>query len=121
MHIIDVHVFSRMESRTLTEPKFDTPQGLVTFACSCSDYTNNIFDGGRVFSKSNAFSNDSSSIIDYSFASDGLVFCSTQVVILVTNASTSCLVLPACKHTRIRSEPSGTVGGTIGLTIKFFS
>jgi hypothetical protein len=57
----------------------------------------------------------------YNFASDDLVFCSTQVVILATNASTSCLVLPACKHTRIRSEPSGTVGGTMGLTTKFFS
>lgn len=57
----------------------------------------------------------------YNFANDDLVFCSTQAVILATSASTSSLVLPACKHTRIRSEPSGTVGGTIGLTTKFFS
>jgi len=57
----------------------------------------------------------------YNFANGDLVFCSTQAVILATSASTSSLVLPACKHTRIRSEPSGTVGGTIGLTTKFFS
>ena len=57
----------------------------------------------------------------YSFANGDLVLCSAQAVILATSASTSSLVLPACKHTRIRSEPSGTVGGTIGLTTKFFS
>jgi hypothetical protein len=71
--------------------------------------------------KPTTISDGYSSISYYSFASDDLVFCPTQAVILATKASTSSLVLPACKHTRIRSEPSGTVGGTIGLTTKFFS
>jgi hypothetical protein len=75
----------------------------------------------KMASELTACPDTSPSISGHNFASDDLVFCSTQVVIFATNASTSSLVLPACKHTRIRSEPSGTVGGTIGLTMKFFS
>jgi hypothetical protein len=40
-----------------------------------------------------------------------------QDLILCTNASTSCFEFPACKQTLTRCVPSGTVGGTIGLTM----
>lgn len=34
------------------------------------------------------------------------------------NPSTSSTVFPACRHTRTLSCPAGTVGATIGLTVK---
>jgi hypothetical protein len=44
-----------------------------------------------------------------------------QSSIALTNARTTSGEIPARRHTRTRSSPGGTVGGTTGLTINPFS
>lgn len=44
--------------------------------------------------------------------------CTTHPLITSTKPSTCCTVFPACKQTRTRSAPTGTVGGTIPRTTK---
>lgn len=55
----------------------------------------------------------------YSCHSLGSIFrvCTIHCSILVTSLSTSSKVLPECRQTLTLCPPSGTVGGTIGLTI----